>query len=120
MPVNTWITPSTKEPSMMATVSFSGVKSAGISKVLLGLMTFRICGIKSPKKPPVMAPTINVLMPHQNTSSIKLRVPSRGLLFFSTNNAPRTIKMPYAMSAIMMPKNKMKNGAISGLGSTLL
>ena len=67
-----------------------------------------------------MAPTINVLMPHQNTSSIKLRVPSRGLLFFSTNNAPRTIKMPYAMSAIMMPKNKMKNGAISGLGSTLL
>ena len=84
MPVMICTQPRAMEPSMMATVSFSGVKRAGSSSVLSGSMILAIWGMKSPRKPPVMAPTMVVLMPHQKTSSMKFRVPSRGLDFLST------------------------------------
>ena len=41
-------------------------------KVLSGLMTLSICGIKSPKKPPVNAPIKKVEMPHNPSSAKKL------------------------------------------------
>ena len=94
IPVMTWIKPRTREPSMMATVSSRGVNRAGISKVLSGLMIFSSWGIKSPRKPPVMTPMIVVLTPHQNTSSMKLRVPSRGFAFLRTNSAPKIMSRP--------------------------
>ena len=41
-------------------------------KVLSGLMTLSICGMKSPKKPPVNAPIKKVEMPHNPSSAKKL------------------------------------------------
>ena len=69
-----------------------GVKRAGISKVLAGLMIFKSWGMKSPKKPPVSAPTINVLTPHQKNSSMKLGF--FGLVLRRTNWVPAIISRP--------------------------
>lgn len=71
MPVKIWITPRISDPIIMATISSRGVTSAGISKVLAGSMMLSSWGMKSPKKPPVRAPTMKVLMPHQKIISMK-------------------------------------------------
>ena len=55
--------PSTSEPINMAMVSVRGVNRYGRAKVLEGSMSFASWLKKSPKKPPVKAPTIKVLMP---------------------------------------------------------
>ena len=92
IPVKIWIRPSASDPIMMGMVSFSGVNSDGSSKVLFGLMILQSCGMKSPKKPPVSAPKIKVLMPHQKIISMKLR--SAGRFFFRKIRDPAIIRMP--------------------------
>ena len=119
MPVMIWIRPKAREPTRMASVSLRGVNRAGSSvSVVLGLMILANWGIKSPRKPPVSAPMIKVLMPHSSSRPAKSRIPPLGRMTRNIKTAPRTIKMPYAISAIISPKKKMKKGAISGLGST--
>lgn len=67
MPVTIWTKPSAMAPMRIVIVSSSGVKSEGSAlNVVLGLMIPASCGRKSPKKPPVSAPMINVLMPQEN------------------------------------------------------
>lgn len=77
---------------MMAMVSFSGSNSAGMVKVLAGSMSLHSWGMKSPKKPPVSAPKMNVMMPHQKIISIKLR--SSGRFFFRNSREPTIISRP--------------------------
>ena len=67
MPVRIWTKPSTSEPIRMAMVSVSGVNRYGRAKVLFGSMSLASWLRKSPKNPPVSAPTTKVLMP-QSTS----------------------------------------------------
>ena len=92
MPVKIWIRPMTRDAPMISMVFVRGVKRAGISKVLAGLMIFKSWGMKSPKKPPVSAPTINVLTPHQKNSSMKLGF--FGLVLRRTNWVPAIISRP--------------------------
>ena len=73
-------------------VSSSGVKRAGSVKVLAGLMMRHSWGMKSPKKPPVSAPKMTVLMPHQKIISIKLG--SAGRFFFKNSSEPTIISKP--------------------------
>ena len=92
MPVNTWMTPSTREPTMMAMVSSSGENSAGRAKVLSGSKNLKSWGRKSPKKLPVSAPKTTVVTPHQKIISMKLR--SSGRFFFRNSHEPMSISSP--------------------------
>ena len=77
---------------MMAMVSLRGSNSDGRAKVLSGLIILHSWGIKSPKKPPVKAPKMKVVMPHQKIISMKLR--SSGRFFFKNSSEPRIISRP--------------------------
>ena len=73
MPVMTWTAPRIRDPMSTGMASSSGSNSfhrdtlAGSTPVSRP----RIWGIRSPKKPPVSAPQIKVLIPHS---------PSRGII----------------------------------------
>lgn len=104
MPVTIWTKPSAMAPIRIVIVSSSGVKSAGSAlNVVSGLMMPTSCGRKSPKKPPVSAPMMNVLMPQENMSPNICPLVPFGRDFFVMMIDARIIKSPYPMSAIMMP-----------------
>ena len=96
-------------------MSSKGVNSAGMVKVLPGSSIVTSRGIRSPRKLPVRAPQRNVLTPHHTINSMKAG--SFGRIRRSAKSPPATITAPYPMSASIMPKNRIKKGAISGLGS---
>ena len=104
MPVTIWTKPSAMAPIRIVIVSSSGVKSAGSDlNVVLGLIIPTSCGRKSPKKPPVSAPMMNVLMPQENMSPNICPLVPLGRDFFVMMIEARIIKSPYPMSAIIMP-----------------
>ena len=65
MPTMICTPPSAMQPIRIISVSPSGVKSAGSVKTVPGKTSETSCVRKSPKKPPVSAPKINVLSPHR-------------------------------------------------------
>ena len=66
MPVKIWMTPSTREPIRTISASSSGENRdhRGTLSGSTPVRMPRIWGIRSPKKPPVRNPQINVLIPH--------------------------------------------------------
>ena len=77
---------------MMAMVSFSGSNSDGRATVLAGSMSLHSWGMKSPRKPPVSAPKIKVMMPHQKIISMKLLLSGR--FFFKNSREPMIMASP--------------------------
>ena len=95
MPVTIWTKPSAIAPMRIAIVSSSGVKSAGSAlNVVSGLIMPTSCGRKSPKKPPVSAPMINVLMPQENMRPNICPLVPLGRVFFVMMMEARIIRIP--------------------------
>ena len=88
--------PSASEPIRIIMVSSSGVNRLGSAvRVVSGFAIAAICGIISPKKPPVIAPNRKVDTPHMPRRESRYFVPPSFVrIFRSAMSEARIIRMP--------------------------
>ena len=103
MPVMICTRPSAIEPIRIIVRSSSGSKSLGSAKTVPGLTMATSCVRKSPKKPPVSAPTMKVLRPQSPSRLNSSPLVPLGRYFLPMMTEAIIIKRPYPMSAIIMP-----------------
>jgi hypothetical protein len=93
MPVMICTRPNAMAPTRIISVSFRGVNNAGRAKSP-PVVSFTTWVRKSPKKPPVTAPIINVDIPHSCIRPIMWPMVPLGRYFLETMVPARSIRSP--------------------------